>query len=88
LTSPEARKFQNAVRREAPGMYVALASVTSDPAFDSLAEETREKLLGMVTKLAKLEVPSGEPDPRQAPLFDVDAPAGVTMGASADNQEA
>jgi ParB-like chromosome segregation protein Spo0J len=89
LTSPEARKFQNAVRREAPGMYVALASVTKDPAFDTLAPETHEKLLASVAKLARFEVPSGEPDPRQTALFDSETAAeGSAPSASADTSAA
>lgn len=72
LTSPEVRKFQNAVRREAPAMYQALSGVTADPAFTSLAPETRELLLGMMGKLKKHEVQNGEPvvDPRQTALFE------------------
>jgi len=72
LTSPEVRKFQNAVRREAPAMYQALSGVTADPAFSSLAPETREQLLEMMGKLKKHEVQNGEPvvDPRQTALFD------------------
>lgn len=89
LTSPEVRKFQNSLKREAPVMYNTLSSVTEDPAFGTLATETREKLLALMDKLKKHEVPSGEPDPRQTPLFDADtaAPAS-TAGASGDTSAA
>lgn len=72
LTTPEVRRFQNAVKREAPAMYQALSGVTADPAFNSLAPAVREQLLEMVGKLKKHEVPNGEPvvDPRQTALFD------------------
>lgn len=89
LTSPEVRKFQNSLKREAPVMYNTLSSVTEDPAFGTLAVETREKLLALMDKLKKHEVPSGEPDPRQTPLFDGEAetPAS-TVAASGDTSAA
>lgn len=83
LTSSEVRKFQNAVKREAPVMYETLTDVTADPAFATLATETREKLMALMEKLKKLEVPSREPDPRQPALFDTEDKA-VNLAASTD----
>jgi hypothetical protein len=90
LTSPEVRKFQNAVKREAPVMYSTLATLTSDPKFDSLAPATREMVLEMVTKLKKLEAGTGEPeaDPRQNALFDGDAAAVPSPEGSSVNIKA
>jgi ParB family chromosome partitioning protein len=75
LVKPEVRRFQNAMKREAPVMYTTLTNVTKDPAFDSLAPETRETVLGLMEKLKKHEAEDGDPgvDARQAPLFQGDA---------------
>lgn len=78
----EVRKFNNAVKKSAPGLYSALADVKKDPNFAALAPETRDKLAKLMERLEKLEVPGGLPseepavDPRQNPLFDADAPEG------------
>lgn len=83
LTSPEVRKFQNAIKREAPVMYDALSSVTSDPAFAKMGAATREKLLALMERVKKHEV-SSEPvvDPRQTALFESQA-AAATAAADA-----
>lgn len=83
LTSPEVRKFQNVIKREAPVMYDALSSVTADPAFAKMGAATREKLLALMERVKKHEV-SGEPvvDPRQTALFESQA-AAATAAADA-----
>lgn len=83
LTSPEVRKFQNVIKREAPVMYDALNSVAADPAFAKMGAETREKLLALMERMKKHEV-SGAPvvDPRQTALFDSQA-AAATAAADA-----
>lgn len=83
LTSPEVRKFQNVIKREAPVMYDALTSVTADPAFATMDPATREKLLALMERVKKHEV-SGEPvvDPRQTALFESQA-AAATAAADA-----
>ena len=83
LTSPEVRKFQNVIKREAPVMYDALSSVTADPAFAKMGAATREKLLALMERVKKHEV-SSEPvvDPRQTALFESQA-AAATAAADA-----
>lgn len=45
--------FAKAAKKAAPVMYKALAQVQSDPAFDSLSEETRAKILEIIESLGK-----------------------------------
>ena len=84
LTSPEVRKFQNVIKREAPVMYDVLSSVTLDPVFAKMGAETREKLLALIERVKKHEV-SGEPEvnTRQIALFDSQA-AAASAAAAAD----
>jgi hypothetical protein len=84
LTSPEVRKFQNVIKREAPVMYDALSSVTADPAFAKMGAATREKLLALMERVKKHEV-SSEPvvDPRQTALFESQAAAAAAAGDAA-----
>lgn len=84
LTSPEVRKFQNVIKREAPVMYDVLSSVTADPVFAKMGAETREKLLALIERVKKHEV-SGEPEvnTRQIALFDSQA-AAASAAAAAD----
>jgi len=83
LTSPEVRKFQNVIKREAPVMYDVLSSVTVDPVFAKMGAETREKLLALIERVKKHEV-SAEPEvnTRQIALFDIQA-AAATAAADA-----
>jgi hypothetical protein len=80
MVPKEVRKFNNAVKKSAPGLYSALADVKKDPNFAALAPETRDKLAKLMERLEKLEVPGALPseepavDPRQNALFDAEAP--------------
>jgi hypothetical protein len=82
LTSPEVRKFQNVIKREAPVMYDVLSSVIVDPVFAKMGAETREKLLALIERVKKHEV-SAEPEVNtQIALFDIQA-AAATAAADA-----
>jgi hypothetical protein len=87
LIKPEVRKFNNAMKKEAPVMYSTLSGLTTHPAFDAFPAETREQVLALVTKLKQLEAGTEEPeaDPRQVALFDGGAAAGApaTAGTTA-----
>lgn len=72
LVKPEVRKFNNAMKKEAPAMYSTLSGLSTHPAFAAFPPETREQVLALVAKLKELEAGTEEPvaDTRQVALFD------------------
>jgi hypothetical protein len=85
LVKPEVRKFNNAIKKEAPAMYSTLTGLAAHPAFDAFPSETREQVLALVAKLKQLEAGTEEPavDPRQVAMFEggaaaADEPAATT----------
>lgn len=82
LIKPEVRKFNNAMKKEAPAMYSTLSGLASHPAFDAFPPDTREQVLALVAKLKQLEVGAEAPaaDPRQVALFQGDT--ATTPGAA------
>jgi len=87
LIKPEVRKFNNAMKKEAPVMYSTLSGLAAHPAFDAFPVETREQVLALVAKLKQLEAGTEEPavDPRQVAMFEGDtAPASTAAAAAVD----
>lgn len=84
MIKPEVRKFNNAVKKEAPVMYATLSALATHKAFKSFPTEMREEVLALVTKLKELETGAEEPqaDPRQVALFDGSAAASAPASAS------
>jgi hypothetical protein len=70
LVTPEVRKFNNKVQKEATALYKAASSIKNDAGFNGLSPENREALLQVLAKLEQYEV-KDEPaaDPRQTGLF-------------------
>jgi hypothetical protein len=70
LVTPEVRKFNNKVQKEATALYKAASSIKNDAGFSGLSPENREALLQVLAKLEQYEV-KDEPaaDPRQTGLF-------------------
>lgn len=70
LVTPEVRKFNNKVQKEATALYKAAKAISNDAAFKKLNRECREALLQVLAALQPYEV-SDEPaiDPRQPGLF-------------------
>lgn len=79
LVTPEVRKFNNKVQKEATALYKAASSIKNDAGFNGLSPENREALLQVLAKLEQYEV-KDEPaaDPRQTGLFSDAAGSGAT----------
>lgn len=65
--------FDRIVARSAPMLYSALEDVKRDPAFDSLNQDTREKLLSLMAEMEKAKATAPVDDSKQATIFDGDA---------------
>lgn len=70
LVPKEVRKFNNAVKKQAPALYGLVKELKEDKSFDKIPEALREKVLTVLDELAKHQAPD-EPavDPRQTGLF-------------------
>lgn len=86
MIAPEVRRFNNAIKKEAPAMYSTLSGLSTHPAFAAFPAETREQVLALVAKLKELEAGTEEPeaDTRQVALFDGSAFAGAPATVDAD----
>lgn len=89
LVKPEVRKFNNAMKKEAPAMYSTLSAMAAHPAFKRFPTETREQVLALVAKIKQLEAGTEEPaaDPRQVALFDGGAGADASPSAASGAAE-